>query len=513
MDKTAIGRKIKELRKVKGYSQFQLGARVGVSDKAVSKWETGKAVPDRPVCEKLSWLLGFDFDTMVYDNLTPEEAEKLAETRRKALWEKAEQRMKEIYGDTPPLAVFNRFILERNAMRHANGVILFDILGQVHEKARQRQAGFDAPGAECFTGWLLGATRTNPLEPHRYCEKCHRVEFHPEAQDGWDLPAKRCECGAWMNSDGHNIPWIPGEMPPYEFYMCNTDESFLKEAEETILSYGEQFFAMERYHEDAEDFYETTPEGEPVIDPETGEKIRLRHLPMSALMFRLKKKAKVRKPERISGPAELMNWGKQLGLSTIVLLGGFYGPYYLGRPSVFRSRPEELAAPEVLEYAAREWREYLPVWLEDRTKMIIPETNPVQMTFCRFVSFLCAVHCAYMVSGPEELARKTGFGDWTELPLSVSDLWNVINRSTAYPGYMSGTAGEILKKVSTGKYTQGIPDSDRKLFTEMNLPEWFADYAESIIDLSSRSECTGLAIRLLEDARQKIRDEKRNRRT
>ena len=43
-------------------------------------------------------------------------------------------------------------------------------------------AGFDAPGAECFTGWLLGATRTNPLEPHRYCEKCHRVEFHPEAQ-------------------------------------------------------------------------------------------------------------------------------------------------------------------------------------------------------------------------------------------------------------------------------------------------------------------------------------------
>lgn len=36
---------IKELRRKKGYSQFQLAKKVGVSQQTVAKWESGKSTP------------------------------------------------------------------------------------------------------------------------------------------------------------------------------------------------------------------------------------------------------------------------------------------------------------------------------------------------------------------------------------------------------------------------------------------------------------------------------------
>lgn len=43
----AFGDSLSALRQEHGYSQFQLASLVGVSDKAVSKWETGVAKPRR----------------------------------------------------------------------------------------------------------------------------------------------------------------------------------------------------------------------------------------------------------------------------------------------------------------------------------------------------------------------------------------------------------------------------------------------------------------------------------
>lgn len=41
MDKKEIGRKISALRKEKGMTQKELAEKLHVSDKTVSKWETG----------------------------------------------------------------------------------------------------------------------------------------------------------------------------------------------------------------------------------------------------------------------------------------------------------------------------------------------------------------------------------------------------------------------------------------------------------------------------------------
>ena len=57
MDQNKIGRFIMQLRKEKGCTQKQLADEIGVSDKAVSKWETGRGAPDTgmllPICNAL----------------------------------------------------------------------------------------------------------------------------------------------------------------------------------------------------------------------------------------------------------------------------------------------------------------------------------------------------------------------------------------------------------------------------------------------------------------------------
>ena len=45
MSKDTFGSILQFLREQKGYSQYQLGELLGVTNKAVSKWETGYARP------------------------------------------------------------------------------------------------------------------------------------------------------------------------------------------------------------------------------------------------------------------------------------------------------------------------------------------------------------------------------------------------------------------------------------------------------------------------------------
>ena len=60
MDNHQIGKFITELRKEKGLTQQQLGERLYVTDKAVSKWERGLSLPDITLLEKLAQELDVD---------------------------------------------------------------------------------------------------------------------------------------------------------------------------------------------------------------------------------------------------------------------------------------------------------------------------------------------------------------------------------------------------------------------------------------------------------------------
>ena len=53
-----IGKFISELRKSKGLTQKDLAEQMGVTDKAVSKWERGQSYPDISLIIPLSELFG-----------------------------------------------------------------------------------------------------------------------------------------------------------------------------------------------------------------------------------------------------------------------------------------------------------------------------------------------------------------------------------------------------------------------------------------------------------------------
>ena len=58
MDNYITGAAIKRLREAKGLTQTELAKQIGVSSKAVSKWETAKGLPDITLIEPLANSLG-----------------------------------------------------------------------------------------------------------------------------------------------------------------------------------------------------------------------------------------------------------------------------------------------------------------------------------------------------------------------------------------------------------------------------------------------------------------------
>lgn len=57
MNHTKVGEFIREMRKEKGFTQKELAERLGITDKAVSKWERGINCPDISLLEELADLL------------------------------------------------------------------------------------------------------------------------------------------------------------------------------------------------------------------------------------------------------------------------------------------------------------------------------------------------------------------------------------------------------------------------------------------------------------------------
>lgn len=64
MDQGKIGRFIAERRKIKGLTQRELAERLLVTDRAVSKWETGRAMPDSSIILDLCKILSISVNDL-----------------------------------------------------------------------------------------------------------------------------------------------------------------------------------------------------------------------------------------------------------------------------------------------------------------------------------------------------------------------------------------------------------------------------------------------------------------
>lgn len=65
MDQTKIGKFIAERRKSAGLTQNQLAERLAITDRAVSKWENGRSLPDSSIMLELCSILGISVNELL----------------------------------------------------------------------------------------------------------------------------------------------------------------------------------------------------------------------------------------------------------------------------------------------------------------------------------------------------------------------------------------------------------------------------------------------------------------
>ncbi len=65
MDQVKIGKFIAECRKKKNLTQMQLAEKLNITDRAVSKWETGKSMPDSSIMCELCDALGITVNDLL----------------------------------------------------------------------------------------------------------------------------------------------------------------------------------------------------------------------------------------------------------------------------------------------------------------------------------------------------------------------------------------------------------------------------------------------------------------
>ena len=65
MKKKTLGMMIASLRKENGMTQFELAEKMGVTDKAVSKWERDLSCPDVNTIPKLAEVFGISVDELM----------------------------------------------------------------------------------------------------------------------------------------------------------------------------------------------------------------------------------------------------------------------------------------------------------------------------------------------------------------------------------------------------------------------------------------------------------------
>lgn len=65
MDQAKIGKFIADRRKNANLTQMQLAEKLGITDRAISKWETGKTLPDSSIMLELCGMLGITVNDLL----------------------------------------------------------------------------------------------------------------------------------------------------------------------------------------------------------------------------------------------------------------------------------------------------------------------------------------------------------------------------------------------------------------------------------------------------------------
>lgn len=95
MNQEAIGKFIAVCRKEKGLTQMQLAEKLNITNRAVSKWETGKSCPDTSIMLELCDILGITVNELLSgERISMENYQKKAEENLVELQQKKDKAQK-----------------------------------------------------------------------------------------------------------------------------------------------------------------------------------------------------------------------------------------------------------------------------------------------------------------------------------------------------------------------------------------------------------------------------------
>lgn len=97
MDTESIGKFISTCRKDKGFTQMQLAEKLNITNRAVSKWETGKSIPDASIMLDLCEILDITVNELLSgERILMENYQNKAEENLVNLRKKTEQSQKNL---------------------------------------------------------------------------------------------------------------------------------------------------------------------------------------------------------------------------------------------------------------------------------------------------------------------------------------------------------------------------------------------------------------------------------
>ncbi len=97
MDQVKIGKFIASCRKEQGMTQAVLAEKLGISDRAVSKWETGKSLPDSGIMLELCELLNINVNELLSgEKIMVEAYDKKAEENLVAMSRELEEKNRQL---------------------------------------------------------------------------------------------------------------------------------------------------------------------------------------------------------------------------------------------------------------------------------------------------------------------------------------------------------------------------------------------------------------------------------
>ena len=195
MDQMKIGRFIAERRKQCGYTQMQLAEKLNITDRAVSKWETGRSMPDSSIMPELCALLGitlndlFNGEVVVMEDYKKKSEELIIEmTRQKEAADKKLLSLEIVIGILAMLAPFCMIILVSfvtmpDWLRICLIIVGFVpcIIGIMYALKIEQTAGY-YECAECGHRYVP-SFRSVLFAPHfgrtrrMTCPKCHRKSW------------------------------------------------------------------------------------------------------------------------------------------------------------------------------------------------------------------------------------------------------------------------------------------------------------------------------------------------